>query len=709
MAYSALPSVSARRDARLSVLVALVGLTSATASLLPPLGSEVTFQNTANSMFLRHCYWQAFATAIDSPQDDDFHFVLSPPLNGASGAVSIQSVNFPGYYLVPSALGSEPARLLAIQNPPILADASFATSPAASNASQVSFSSLSTNPQFAGLLISQVATNSGTCANRWSAPAGDVILAAVGSAGASQAWDVSLLPPPPPAGLAINVSAIDHVIPSRFLGCHADSGYVQSPLAFTPSKLYGNSFEGAGDEADVYAWNNVSSQGVVGLAVLDAGTQVNPSAPAPSLKVTFTSSSSSSSPTFLGWSNRGIGNEGLAWTAGLPYTALAVVLAPQGATLYLGAHDRTAGTVTASASVPVAASSSWQIVNVTLVPATDASCVGIPIGSDPTVSCTTTAGDGGSGNYTNPGFVCVRCDGEFVVGLAAPGTAWVGFADFRSGSWGTFGPRGLAQRATMEALQSMGISTIRLGGTVSQTFAWKDWRGAPWARAAMQHYWETRLIPCTWGIFEFVETMNAAGMEPIVTLAFDLNSAEDFADLIEYAWGNESTPWGAVRTYNDSHPEPYQITTFELGNEQANPSFVTQIAAMETRAAAVGAPPLRYIYPDGNGIPADTAAAILALGGASLAARTMPDIHIWGSEGGVAAAMSMAGKNPSFPQSFVNMEINARQSTLVRGINEAADLQAWFTVGSPFLDRLVTRTTSFCMERSSHFDGYDLE
>ena len=40
----------------------------------------------------------------------------------------------------------------------------------------------------------------------------------------------------------------------------------------------------------------------------------------------------------------------------------------------------------------------------------------------------------------------------------------------------------------------------------------------------------------------------------------------------------------------------YNITTFELGNEQVNQFFVDQVIAMEARAAAVGAPPLRYMY-----------------------------------------------------------------------------------------------------------------
>lgn len=659
----------------------------------------MTVDNTQLGISVRHCYWQAFATPLDG---DDGHWTLVQALNGASGAVSFESINYPGYYLAPGTVGNEPARLLALQGPDAN-DASFAVSPAA-NASQYSFTSLSKNASYAGLLLSQATSITGLCEAKYQSPSGDVLLAPAGGAGlVTQAWAITALPPPPPVTLTINITAPLNTVPSRFMGCHADPGYEQSPLGFTASMVYGNSFEGAGVEASVYAWNPVSAPRAVGSAALDSSQQVNPKVNAPSLKVTYTSGSG-----YLGWSNRGIGNEGLAWSAGKEYVAMAVVYAPTGATLYFGTHDRTAGVVDASATVTVPASSAWQVVNATLVPSADANCVGIVNGSDPTVSCSTTAGTGGSGDPTNPGQICVRCDGEFAVGLAAPGTAWIGFTDLRPGAWGTFGPRGAAQKRTLEVLQSMGTSTIRQGGTVSQTFAWKDWRGAPWQRAAMQHYWEDRLIPSTWGLFEFIDTATAAGIEPIVTLAYDLNSVQDWGDLVEYCWGNVSTTWGAVRTYNDSHPEPYQIRMWELGNEQDNPDFVAQVAEMEARAAAVGAPALKYVYPSNPGtFPNATAQGILNLGGAELAARTMPDIHIWGSQGGVQAAYNLAADLPNYPSSFVNMEVNARTSTLDRGINEAADLQSWFNVPAPFVDRLVTRTTSFCTERSSHYDGYD--
>jgi alpha-L-arabinofuranosidase len=72
-----------------------------------------------------------------------------------------------------------------------------------------------------------------------------------------------------------------------------------------------------------------------------------------------------------------------------------------------------------------------------------------------------------------------------------------------------------------------------------------------------------------------IDMCNALGIQPIITTSM-LSSAQDFADLVEYMYGNASTEWGAAR-YRDGHPAPYQATFFELGNEQYNPNYVEQV------------------------------------------------------------------------------------------------------------------------------------
>ena len=56
----------------------------------------------------------------------------------------------------------------------------------------------------------------------------------------------------------------------------------------------------------------------------------------------------------------------------------------------------------------------------------------------------------------------------------------------------------------------------------------------------------------------------------------------ELADLVEYCWGNASTPMGAKRVA-DGHAAPYTVKYFELGNEQ-NTACVRAIRARNSPA-----------------------------------------------------------------------------------------------------------------------------
>lgn len=461
--------------------------------------------------------------------------------------------------------------------------------------------------------------------------------------------------------------------------------------------IYGQSFEAGPSQTPplVYSWWNASDATVQGSATLDPTTHVNPTLAVPSLKLQYTGGTG-----FLGWGNRGLGSEGLAWRAGQLYEGFLWVHTTTARKVTVRMVDRIEGTVTAQQSLNVSGSSAWQRVNFTLTPATTADCTWIAPGSDPTISCSSLG--------PNPGHICVRCAGEFQAGVTAAASdssaLWIGFVQLEPGSWGRY--EGLSvQSATVQALLDMGVSVIRQGGTVSQTFKWKDWRGAPWARPSMQHVWGSSLV-APWGPFEFLDMCAAAGIESVLTFAYDLNSAQDWADLIEYAWGNASTPWGSVRITNDSHPEPYLLRTLELGNEQWNPDYVQQITAMEEKRREIGAPELYYMFPTNDGYSSSMAQQLLQLGGQELLSRTLPDCHVW-EGGGVECATTDFQALAGYNISFINAEVNAQHSDVRRAITEAADLQDWFNMNASLQSRMRARTASFCTERSGHFDGFD--
>lgn len=299
----------------------------------------------------------------------------------------------------------------------------------------------------------------------------------------------------------------------------------------------------------------------------------------------------------------------------------------------------------------------WQRVdyNFTTTPA-GTRCTGISPGSNPAIDC--------SGTYPSAAHICVQCTGEFVIGIIGTGDVDIGYASLMPGAWGRFA--GLPVLASgVATLQAMGITVIRQGGSVSQAFRWKDWTQAPEYRPASGLTWGDSLV-APWGPFDFIDMANAAGIEPIVTLAYDVNAPSDWADLVEYCWGDNTTAWGAQRGAA-GHPQPYNITIFELGNEQYNPDWVDQVAAMEARRAAVGAPPLFYMFPENGGLNAADAQRALDLG--LPVDRIMPDLHV-GAGGAMeqAAALFASPPVPGFDQLAINCETNAATHHMTRAV-----------------------------------------
>ena len=273
----------------------------------------------------------------------------------------------------------------------------------------------------------------------------------------------------------------------------------------------------------------------------------------PSLRVVANAGSGT-----YGVAHRGIGNEGLSIAGGRDYNGYLFVQAAPGTPVTLSLQDRLAGTTLATATVTTAGPvASWQRLNFSFASTSAAAaCAQIPVGSDPTVSCS---------GEPNADHACIRCGGQFAVTVPAGATLHIGYAFLQPGSWGTYAGLPVKQ-GVVDLLKNMGIGVIRQGGTVSQTFRWKDWTGPPESRGSLVHVWGRALVS-GWGPFEIIDMCNAMGIEPIVTLAQDLNDASDWADLVEYLYGSAATTWGAQRIA-DGHAAPYKITTFELGNEQ---------------------------------------------------------------------------------------------------------------------------------------------
>ena len=693
-------------------------------ALEPPWGEVALLRSSVDiGSAVGYCNGQAFVFRINSGANSGLGFFalkLVPALNGAPRpAVSLLGLGYSsvrpgpegavgdasGTYLAANPWWSPqnttgnqtPVLFLAAPDPN---DATWLISAGLADPTNFSLASASRHVGTTGLFLTRAASDGATLCANGDGRFGEVAGLSKGEGADAAAATFVLGPPPapapqPPGAVAVDAASITHRLNPFLRGCHSDPGYEFQPRMLHAQLLYGDSLQCGPELACAWQNTSVGANSAAGVAALDAAVSVNPSDPAPSLSLTFSSGTGA-----VAWSNRGIGNEGLYLEAGKAYEGRVVVLAPAGAAaLYVALNDYVSGTVLASARVAVPASPEWQVVDFSLAPVAGCACEGIPWTSNASLDC------GPQG--TNPGHVCVRCSGEFAVGLAAPaaGAVHVGYAYLAPGPWGRF--KGQPVLATGAALlQQLGWRAVRWGGHIARITAWKAWRGAQWLRASMQLDDARRFISAGFGVFEFVDLARDADVDifPILSLSKD-QSAEDWADLVEYCWGDASTPWGATRIFNDSHPAVFNISAVELGNEEGNPNFVAQVVAMEARRRALGVQPWVYIYPASGGVDNTTAAALVAAGVSPRAIAA--DCHIDGTGGCLDVLRRDFAALPGFDQSGANLEINALVSIAGRLSLEALDLQQWLAYGAaPGEDptRLVARTTSFCAMRSGHVE-----
>eukprot|EP00935_MAST-01C_sp_MAST-1C-sp1_P000128 g128.t1 len=542
------------------------------------------------------------------------------------------------------------------------------------------------------------------------------------------------------------------------MGCHSDSGYMAQPFGMESQMVWGESFEGNWSRGHYVpkiksmnpntTWNWLHDG--------DAAFTTDPTAPFHGLA---SQRIELHSGTFAFVTNRGLGNQGLVFHAEKDYTGYIFARSDVPVELTVAMHNTgTAATrsreLLASTSVQVVGGSQWRRYNFSLTPNASTSCATIPFGSDPHILCS----DGSDGSdrvgsdrvgsdipdntrhswQPEPGDACQRCGGEVAFGLTRAGdTVNVDFAALHPGEWGRFA--GLeVRRDGVELLQSMGVTAIRQGGSFSDPamYSWKNWRGRKEERASFGAFWE-HSYESSWGPFDFIDMCNAAGILPIVTTAAEATisghpeasrnggpdlpticcSPEDMGDLVEYAWGDESTTWGKQRIA-DGHPKPYNVTWFELGNEQKNSRFVDQVREMEARAAKVGvAHKLHYLWPDTHYIGEDLNQTKLARAKAlGLQDRLLMDVHT-GPTGGVPLAQAFFANATQSDggAGVMNLETNACNHGMIRALTEAIDLNAFLTyyppstgggsAGPDGLSRMKGRMGSFCMEASGHADS----
>jgi len=161
------------------------------------------------------------------------------------------------------------------------------------------------------------------------------------------------------------------------------------------------------------------------------------------------------------------------------------------------------------------------------------------------------------------------------------------------------------------------------GRTLDERFQWKKTIGNPEDRELIINRWNVefkhRLAPDYFqsfglGFFEYFQLCEDIGASPLPILnagmACQFNTAEvvpldelqpyiqDALDLIEFANGPATSPWGKKRA-EMGHPEPFNMTMIGVGNENWGPQYIERLKLF-TKAINAKYPKIKIVNSSGT-------------------------------------------------------------------------------------------------------------
>eukprot|EP01047_Picozoa_sp_COSAG01_P038335 COSAG01_NODE_3106_length_6575_cov_25.785207_2_plen_325_part_00 len=240
-------------------------------------------------------------------------------------------------------------------------------------------------------------------------------------------------PAPAPVHVFVDPHNVTHRTNPLFNGCHSDSGFTHQPRGFYAQMVLGESFEGLNLSTAEHTasstgltvppspkspgsprnpWSPYRDNRAEGSAFIDAGLGFHGHS---SLSLAYNSGSG-----VLGLANRGLAHEGLVFQPARSYDGYFFAQADAAVTFQVAIQDYVHRRTLASTNVsfhPARGASGWQRLNFSLTTSAGAGthCVDVINASDPEVDCDGTQQ------------VCVKCGGQIVIGLAAPGQAHVDY------------------------------------------------------------------------------------------------------------------------------------------------------------------------------------------------------------------------------------------------------------------------------------------
>jgi alpha-N-arabinofuranosidase len=131
----------------------------------------------------------------------------------------------------------------------------------------------------------------------------------------------------------------------------------------------------------------------------------------------------------------------------------------------------------------------------------------------------------------------------------------------------------------LEEMKKVGPTMFRWpGGNMVSSWDWRDSIGDPDKRSPRLNPAWDEVQQNDLGIDEYMVLNKLLNMEPYICVNAGFGDAHSAAEEVEYTNGSVNTPMGKWRAAN-GHPEPYNVTWWNIGNEMWNTSQMGFMAA----------------------------------------------------------------------------------------------------------------------------------
>ncbi len=212
--------------------------------------------------------------------------------------------------------------------------------------------------------------------------------------------------------------------------------------------------------------------------------------------------------------------------------------------------------------------------------------------------------------FTTAAGITPSSTNRFVISANSTGTIWFGLVSLFPSTWN--GHTNGLRHDIMHLLEKTNATFLRFpggnyleGNTTADYFPWKKTIGDISQRPGHQDPWGYRSSDGL-GLLEYLIWCEDLNLSPLLAVyaGYALNGThipvgtpafnqiiQDAVDEIEYATGDITTTWGAVRAAN-GHPAPFTIEYVEIGNED----FFDGSGSYDARFAAI-ADAIKATYP----------------------------------------------------------------------------------------------------------------